>query len=360
MESKTVRPRFTATVIDAPQLRLPEEVDPTRLVRKAVYAVALLVVLMLVVVLAPGLDSVRTAVGRAQPGWIAVAVALEFLSCWSYVLMFRPIFCTRMPWRTATELGWSEVAMGSIVPASGAGGLALGAWALSRVGMPGEMIARRSVAFIVIKSSVNFVAVAVLGIVMALGAGPHLSLWLTAVPAAAAIAVMGVVASFARLGEPAPLGEDSGRLAHWYAATRRAAVGGVREAGAVMRRPKLQVITGAVGYWLFDNAVLWATFHAIGASPPITVILMGYLIGQLGGALPLPGGIGGIDGGLIGTLVVYGAPAAATGAAVVLYRLILFWLPLVFGAFAFASLRRALNSPDRPELCITEPAPASG
>ena len=39
---------------------------------------------------------------------------------------------------------------------------------------------------------------------------------------------------------------------------------------------------------------------------------MGYLIGQIGGLLPIPGGVGGIDGGLIGTLIVYGAPAAAT------------------------------------------------
>ena len=60
------------------------------------------------------------------------------------------------------------------------------------------------------------------------------------------------------------------------------------------------VIAGSIGYWVFDNAVLWATFHAFGVSPPLTVILMGYLIGQLGGLLPIPGGIGGIDLGLIG------------------------------------------------------------
>ena len=78
---------------------------------------------------------------------------------------------------------------------------------------------------------------------------------------------------------------------------------------------------------------------------------MGYLIGQLGGALPIPGGIGGIDLGLIGTLVVYGAPAAATAAAVLAYRVILFWLPLLVGAVSFWSVRRALNDPDRPDLC---------
>ena len=64
----------------------------------------------------------------------------------------------------------------------------LGAWILKEGGMPAERIASRSVAFFLIKSSVNFVAVAVLGTVMALGlAGPDLSLWLTALPAAAAV-----------------------------------------------------------------------------------------------------------------------------------------------------------------------------
>jgi uncharacterized protein (TIRG00374 family) len=72
--------------------------------------------------------------------------------------------------------------------------------------------------------------------------------------------------------------------------------------------------------------------------------------------LPLPGGLGGIDGGLIGTLIVYGTPAAVTAAAVLLYRVILFWLPLLAGAAAFMLLRRGLNSPDRPDLCVVPAA----
>jgi len=83
----------------------------------------------------------------------------------------------------------------------------------------------------------------------------------------------------------------------------------------------------------------------------VTVVLMGYLIGQLGGLLPLPGGVGGIDGGLIGVLIVYGVPAAAVVAAVVAYRLILFWLPLLAGGFAFILLQRGMGNPERPDLC---------
>jgi uncharacterized protein (TIRG00374 family) len=124
----------------------------------------------------------------------------------------------------------------------------------------------------------------------------------------------------------------------------------------MLRSGNIQVIAGSIGYWAFDNAVLWATFKSFGYSPEISILLMGYLIGQLGGLLPLPGGIGGIDGGLFGALVVYGTPAATTAAAVLAYRVILFWLPLVVGAVAFMSLRRGLNDPDRPDLCVVPAA----
>ena len=50
------------------------------------------------------------------------------------------------------------------------------------------------------------------------------------------------------------------------------------------------------------------------------------------------------------------ATTAATVAAVLAYRIILFWLPLVGGAIAFALLRRALDRADRPDLCVPIPA----
>jgi uncharacterized protein (TIRG00374 family) len=336
---------------------MPEEFEPRRLARRTLQISAVLVVVGLVLLLAPGLGQVRHLLTEARPEWLALAIAFEAMSCVSYVLMFRPVFCNNMPWRTSWEIGLAELGAGSIVPASGAGGLALGAWILYEGGMPGEQIARRSVAFFLIKSSVNFIAVAVLGTLMAVGLfGPDLSLWLTAVPAAGALLVIVVVLAVPRLGAGEPAPADARRLRRATRQVRKALVGGTREAVRILRSRNLLVIVGAVGYWAWDNAVLWATFHAFGYSPPITVVLMGYLIGQLGGLLPLPGGLGGIDGGLIGTLIVYGTPAAVTAAAVLVYRVILFWLPLLVGAVAFISLRRGLNSPDRPELCVVPAA----
>jgi len=333
---------------------LPREFQPKTLRRRALQALIALVVLFAIVLFAPGLGEVRDRLAEATPGWLALAVVLEGLSFASYVVMFGPIFCAGLGWRRAWDIGGSELAMGSLVPASGAGGLALGAWVLHRGGMDGERIARRSVAFFLIKSGVNFVAVAVIGTALAIGlVGPDLSLWLTAFPAAMATLAIVAVASLPRLGAgPRPFpGPDASRSERWLSATRRAVVRGVTEARGILSSGDRRVLAGSFGYWFFDNAVLWATFHAFGISPPITVILMGYLIGQLGGLIPLPGGIGGIDLGLIGVLVAYGTSAAGTTAAVFAYHVILFWLPLIVGGVAFAMLRRNMPSPGEFASC---------
>src|SRR3954468_5311082 len=196
--------------IETPQpVTMPEELAPRKLLRRTLQIVAVLAVLGLVLLLAPGLGHVRDLLTEARPEWVALAVAFEALSCVSYVVMFRPVFCHSMPWPPGWEVGLAALAASSIVPARGAGGLALGAWILREGGMPAQRIASRSVAFFLIKSSVNFIAVAVLGTVMAVGlVGPDLSLWLTAVPAAGALFVIAAVLVVPRLGVGTPVSAD--------------------------------------------------------------------------------------------------------------------------------------------------------
>jgi uncharacterized protein (TIRG00374 family) len=339
------------------QRELPDELNPHNLRRRAIQVVSLLVILGLVAWFAPGLGEIRDKLRGVDPAWLGVGVVLEIASSASYVLMFRPIFCRSMPWKLSLQISWSEVGVGSLVPASGIGGLALGAWVLGQAGMPAQTIARRSVAFFLIKSSINFVLVAALGFAMALGLGPHLSLWLTAFPAVLATLVIAAVLLVPRLGPgPDPAQFDS-RLRSGLAHARNALIAGVAEAIELVRARTVMAIAGSIGYYAFDNAVLWATYRAFDQSVPLTVLLMGYLIGQLGGLLPIPGGIGGIDGGLIGTLIVFGAPAAATAAAVLAYRVILFWIPLIGGAIGFTLLRRNLAELDSREICTKAVTP---
>jgi uncharacterized membrane protein YbhN (UPF0104 family) len=335
---------------------LPREITPRRIALRGLEVIGFLAVLVLIAVLAPGLEEVRHALEGAELSWIVLGIGFEVLSCMSYVLMFGPVFCRRMSWRSSWEIGWAELGVGSIVPASGAAGVALGAWILGRRGMPAERIARRSVAFLLIKSAVNFIAVAVIGALMAVGiVGPHQSLLLTALPSALAVASLALVLAVPRLGPGEDPPPDASKPRRWIVSARRAIITGTGEAIEIFRSRDPLVLIGAIGYWAWDNAVLWATFHAVGASIPLSVVLMGYLIGQLGGLLPIPGGVGGIDGGLIGTLVVYGAPVGVTVAAVLAYRLILFWIPLLGGIVAFVSLRRGMRDRERSDL--HEPAP---
>src|SRR3954471_13757028 len=343
-------PEFQVEYIDREPL--PNGLDAPNLRRRVLGVVGVLVLVALVALFAPGLGELRHRLRHAEGGWLAAGVALELLSCLSYVLMFRPVFCRRMTWRSAYELGMAELAVGSIVPASGAGGLAFGVWALRRGGMPAGDIAQGTVAFFVLKSAANFVAVAVIGGLMWAGVGPDRSPLLTLLPAVLAVLAIVVVALIPRLvARRGSHGAETTRVRRWLRRAGEALEAGVLESGRILRRGDWRVIAGSLGYWAFDNAVLWACLHAFGASPAITLVLMGYLLGQLGVLLPIPGGLGAIDGGLLGALVVYGLPAAATAAAILAYRVILFWLPLILGGPAFASLRKGLLNPDRPDLC---------
>jgi uncharacterized membrane protein YbhN (UPF0104 family) len=320
--------------------------------------VGFLAIAGLALLLTPGLGEVRDRIEEANAGWLVLAVVFEFLSCVSYVLMFRPIFCPRMPWRASWEIGWSELGMGSLVPASGAGGLVLGAWILRQGGMPADHIARRSVAFFLIKSSVNFVAVAVIGTVMAVGiVGPHKSLLLTALPAGLAVLSIAAVLWLPRFGPGDGKPADAGRLARAAATVRRTLVDGIAEGVQIVRWRSWLVLIGAVGYWAWDNAVLWAAFHAFGAVPPVGVIVMAYFVGTLANTLPLPGGVGGVDGGMIGAFLAFGIDPGTAVLAVLAYRAIAFWLPTLPGAIAYFQLRRTMGE-WKAEQAEAEPQPA--
>ncbi len=96
---------------------------------------------------------------------------------------------------------------------------------------------------------------------------------------------------------------------------------------------------GAVAYWGFDIGALWASLHAFGSPPPLATVVMAYFVGQLGNTLPLPGGIGGVEGGMIGALIAFGAPGSLAILGVLAYRVISFWLPTIPGGVAYVRLR---------------------
>jgi uncharacterized membrane protein YbhN (UPF0104 family) len=133
-----------------------------------------------------------------------------------------------------------------------------------------------------------------------------------------------------------------GRLARRLAAAPATLGTGVRTAISLVRS-RNPFLLGAVVGWGFDIAVLWACFHAFGASPPKGVIVMAYFVGMVGNTLPLPGGIGGVDGGMIGAFTAFGVNVEVSVVAVLAYRGFAFWLPTLPGAVAYLQLRRTVN-----------------
>jgi uncharacterized membrane protein YbhN (UPF0104 family) len=298
------------------------------------------------IVLLPGLGGVRHRLAHVSPGWLVLAAIFEVLSSLSYVALFHPVFCAGVPWRISYRIGMSEVGVSALLPAAGTGGLALGAWVLSRRGMPAERIAARSVSFFLLTSAANVAALALFGFGLALGvfAGPA-PLALTLLPALIAVSAVMVVLALPRATrrrDRAGRAGPRGRLAAMLAKASAAGARGVEDSLAFLRSGDLLVYFGSLGYWAFDNAVLWVCFRALGHPPPVAVIATAYLIGQLGGALPLPAGIGGVDFGLIGALVLFHVPAAAAAAAVVSYRAIQLWVPVVMGGISLSGLRSTL------------------
>ena len=107
-------------------------------------------------------------------------------------------------------------------------------------------------------------------------------------------------------------------------------------------RARDPAILGSIAYWGFNVAVLWASFKAFGEAPPWSVVVMGYFVGMLGNLLPLPGGVGGVDGGMIGAFIGFGVDDGFAVVAVLTYRAFAFWLPTIPGAIAFFQLRRTV------------------
>ncbi|MDQ3677613.1 MAG: flippase-like domain-containing protein, partial [Actinomycetota bacterium] len=316
---------------------------------------AMLVGLAVAIASLPGLGEVRGRLADASPGWLAVALVAQVGSCLAFVVAFRGVYCRRMPWRLSYDVGMAAQGTNALLPAGGASGLALAGWALTRTGMPVAHVARRTVALYVLTSAVNFFTAVLAGGLLALGilSGGD-SLALTAGPAALAVLSIAAALSLPRVLRGGRERRPDGRLTHLIASGSAALGGGISDARELVRSRNPLAIGGAVGYMTLDVATLGAAFAAIGDVPPIGVLMLAYVLGQLGGLIPLPGGVGGADGGLIAALVLYGTPLGIAAAAVLAYRAFQFGLPALLGALAMIRLpgvlRRApdIGSPFEP------------
>jgi uncharacterized membrane protein YbhN (UPF0104 family) len=293
---------------------------------------------------------VRDRLSSGKPGWIAVAAACSLASMFGFVRALWAAFDRLVPWRRALVLGFAEQGANVLLPAGGAGGPALGALVMRRAGVPGELAAQRHAVLFLATSAVSFVALAVAGAGVWLHVLPGEAHPVGSVlPAAVGIAAMGLAVLVARLDAPRePTRRDRVTRSLWR--VRLFVHDGLRTTLFVLRRGDRLLIVGAVTYYAFDVASLAACFQAFGGgAPPLGEFILAYTIGHAGALLPTPGGVGGTEGGLIGMMVVYGAPADVATAAVLGYRVFQLGFPAILGAISLLRIRAFLSDDSRRE-----------
>ncbi|UGS37642.1 lysylphosphatidylglycerol synthase transmembrane domain-containing protein [Capillimicrobium parvum] len=302
-----------------------------------------------------GLNDTWHRIEQGSPWWLGVAAVFTVLSFGGYVLLFHGIFAPGAP-RQLTAAEAYQVTMAALAAtrlfaAAGAGGLALQAWAMRRSGMSRKMVADRTITFLVLQYAVYMACMVIFGVGLYVGlfSGPA-PFAITVVPAifaAVAIAISLLLALTPtdlqrRLEGFARHGGRLARLAQKLATVPATMSQGVRDAIKHVRG-RDPSLAGAVAYWGFNIAVLWASFRAFGDSPSLAVLVMSYFVGMLGNLLPLPGGVGGVDGGMIGACIAFGVPSSLAVVAVLTYRAFAFWLPTLPGIVAYFQLRRTVN-----------------
>lgn len=341
--------------------------------RLAVVAAATLFVPLSVVLLVPalgGLGDTWGRLGEGDPLWLAAALGFEVASFAGHIVLFRAVAVdagSRIDMRASYEITMAGHAATRVLATAGAGGVALTAWAMRRSGMERRAVATRMVTFLVLLYSVYMAALVVVGVGLATGLLPGGgSAAMTLVPAAFGALVIAAVLAMPRL--PADLGERAsarfdepgrlGRLAIAVAGAPAALGEGVRVALGMARRARPGLL-GALAWWGFDIAVLWACLEAFGAAPAVAVVVMAYFVGMLANTLPLPGGVGGVDGGMIGALLAFGVDPSLAVVGVLAYRGFAFWLPIAPGAVAVLQLRRTVARWGREDSSeAPEPVPA--
>ena len=327
--------------------------------RAAVTALGVLAVVGFVYFVIPQFAGLGPTLRRLRSGdvwWLALGVFLEAISIFGEIALFRGVFSQggkRMGWRVSYEITLAGGAATKIFATAGAGGIALTIWALRAAGLPAPEVATGMVCYEILTYGVYMAALVIFGLGLWFGVFPgNAPLGVTLIPALFGLAVITIVVSMLFIDVPAErflhrrAQASHGRAQRWWqraASLPRSLQAGLRAALGMVRRRDPSVLWPLVA-WGFDIGTLWASFQAFGHAPPVAVLVMGYYVGTLANTLPLPGGIGGVEGGMIGSFLAFGVNGSLAVLSVLAYRTISYWLPTVPGAVAYVRLRRHVRS----------------
>jgi uncharacterized membrane protein YbhN (UPF0104 family) len=339
----------------APDLALTS-LDVRALARRAALPAALAVMAIVAVVVAGGpLRTFADALNRAldaDPRWVVGGAAFELLSFVGYVALLWLVgsrASSRLGLRASAELTLGGAAATRLLPTGGVGGAALTIWAFRRAGLDARDATRTLLAFLALLYAIFLGSIVVAGGALALGLvhgdGP---LALSAVPAVgAALAIVAGLALAVVARRPAaadaladaPAGASRTARARAGLRSTPGVIGAsVRDAIVILRSGDVRLL-GALAWWGFDAAVLWAMLQALGAPPSLAIIALAYFVGQVANTIPIPGAV---SGGMVGVLLAFGVETDLALASVLAYRSVAIWLPAPIGLAALGGLRRTV------------------
>jgi uncharacterized protein (TIRG00374 family) len=288
-----------------------------------------------------GAEDTWRHIENGSPAWLAAGVALEAVSYAGYAWTVSALSAADgivLGLRRSAQITLAATAATRLLAAGGAGGVAVTSWALSRAGHGAAGAARQVAAQLVATYAVFLAMVILCGTGLAIAGADGL---LSALPAVLAALLVALIAVAVQAPDALRRRLDQG--ARWQRrllALPQALADGTRFA-LRLARAREPGLLGCVLWWAFDIATLWACFWAFGGHPVIPELVMAYCLGMLGNLLPLPGGVGGVEGGMVGACAAFGMDAEIALVAVLAYRSISVWLPALPGIVALATLRRA-------------------
>jgi uncharacterized protein (TIRG00374 family) len=330
---------------------------PRRLLQTAVVVLVLLGAIYILFPKLVGLGDAISKLDDADPVWIVVAIGFNVLAYATYIALFKGVVggdALRLNWSETYQINLAGLAATRLFSAGGAGGIALTYWALRKAGMGRRDSARRMVAFLALQYAFYPLALILFGVLLRTGVmNGKDSLELTIVPAAVAGVLLSLGVLIALIPSdietrlrPFAHGERARSFLHAAAKVPATLGEGMRFALTLFVHPSRGglAVLGAAGFWAASIGVLWASFHAFGVHVPLAVVVQGFFLGMVANLFPLaPAGVGAVDAGMIGAFVLFGIPEETVFPAVLIFRLVAFWMPIPPGVFAFFQLRKTVQ-----------------
>jgi putative heme transporter len=337
-----------------------------RLLQTGVVVVILLVGIYFLFPKLVGLGDAMGKLGDADPVWIGIAVLFSIASYATYIALFKAVVggdALRLTWNETYQINMAGVAATLLFSAGGAGGVALTYWSLRKAGMRRRDVARRMIAFVTLHYAFYPIALIVFGLLLRTGVvnGDN-SVELTIIPAAVSgiLLVLGVLITLIPADVEGKLmphahGAHTRSFIEWASRVPETLGDGGRFALRLFTHPKEGglAVLGAAGFWAFSIGVLWASFHSLGIHVPLAVVVQGFFLGMVANLFPLaPAGVGAVDAGMIGAFVLFGLPEETVFPAILIFRLVSFWMPIPPGVVAFFQLRNTVHRWEAGELPI--------